>query len=308
VTAPDTGSATPTTDPVPTRDAPARRRAGVGPLARIFLLVSALALVAIAAMSVGSEDGPTGVSPDGAEPAGDGPAASDATPSEGAPSPTTDPTEPEADPTEPEADPTEPEADDGTEAGSGLHAELFATRDASDPRAVGDVDAPVVMIEWGDFLCGYCARFALETEPELIERYVDTGVLRIEWRDLPLQGDGAWISALGGRAAAEQDAFWAFHGHLYADALADRSVRFTRDGLLEVADGLGLDVAAFEATLDDPDVAEHVAAEARQAQQLGISGTPAFLINDQPVMGAQPLQVFAGIIESAAAERGVTVP
>ena len=294
MTAPDTGTATPTTDLDPTRDAPAQRPAGMRPLARIFLLVSALALVAIAAMSVGSDDGSTGVGTDGAEPAGDGPAAPDATTSEGAPSATTDP--------------TEPQADDGAEAESGLHADLFATRDASDPRAVGDVDAPVVMIEWGDFLCGYCARFARETEPELIRRYVDTGVLRIEWRDLPLQGDEAWISALGGRAAAEQDAFWAFHEHLYADALADRSVRFTRDGLLEVADGLGLDVAAFEATLDEPDVAEHVAAEARQAQQLGISGTPAFLINDQPVMGAQPLQVFAEIIESAAADRGITVP
>jgi hypothetical protein len=189
-----------------------------------------------------------------------------------------------------------------------LHAERFADRLADDPRALGDVDAPVVMIEWGDFLCGFCARFARETEPELIRRYVDTGILRIEWRDLPLQGDAAWVAAVGGRAAAEQEAFWAYHELLYADAAADRRARLTREGMREVAVELDLDPAAFEAVFDDAEVVAQVRAERQEADELGISGTPAFLIDDQPVMGAQSLETFVRVIESAAATHGIEVP
>ncbi len=189
-----------------------------------------------------------------------------------------------------------------------LHAEYFADRDPGDPRALGDPDAPIVMIEWGDFLCGFCARYARETAPELIERYVDTGVLRIEWRDLPLQGDDAWTAALAGRAAADQDAFWDLHEILYADQPADRPVRLTRAGLREVAADLDLDIVEFESSLDDPDNATSVATERQTAQALGIQGTPAFLIHEQPVMGAQPLQVFVDVIEAAAADLGVDLP
>lgn len=189
-----------------------------------------------------------------------------------------------------------------------LHAEYFAEREPDDPRALGDPDAPIVMIEWGDFLCGFCARYARETEPELIERYVDTGLLRIEWRDLPLQGEDAWTAALAGRAAAEQDAFWDLHEVLYAESPTERSPHLTREGLRAIADDLGLDVAAFEAALDDPEIASSVAGERQAAQALGIQGTPAFLVHGQPIVGAQPLQVFSDVIEAAATDLGIAVP
>jgi protein-disulfide isomerase len=264
-------------------------------LVRMLLLVAAVALVAMAAMSVG---GGTSPGEGGAEPGTETAGGSDQ---------------------------VAPQTQDGQDAPGGaaagqtapsvngddlpeLHAERFAERLPDDPRALGDVDAPVVMIEWGDFLCGYCARFARETEPELIRRYVDTGILRIEWRDLPLQGDAAWIAAVGGRAAADQGAFWAYHERLYADAPADRQVQLTRDGMRELANDLGLDAERFDATFDDAEVVAHVGTEHEQAQRLGIGGTPAFLIDDQPVMGAQSLETFVRVIESAAATRGVELP
>jgi len=211
------------------------------------------------------------------------------------------PEEPSANPERDDDTPEPPQAPE-------FHAEYFANRDPDDPRALGDADAPIVMIEWGDFLCGFCARYARETEPELIERYVDTGMLRIEWRDLPLQGDDAWTAALAGRAAAEQDAFWDLHEVLYAEQPAERRLQLTPEGLREVAGDLGLDVAAFEAALDDAANADSVAAERQTAQALGIRGTPAFLIHEQPLMGAQPLQVFIDVIEAAASDLGVAAP
>ena len=186
--------------------------------------------------------------------------------------------------------------------------EALATRDPDDPRALGDVDAPVVMIEWADFLCPFCGVFARDTEPVLIERYVDTGILRIEWRDLPFQGEEAFLAAVGGQAAAEQDAFWEFHELLFEADLRRADGRMGRDFLLAVAADLDLDVAAFEADLDDPALAERVEGDAVLGQSLGITGTPAFIIGGYPLVGAQPLEVFVNVVENAAIEAGAELP
>ena len=187
-------------------------------------------------------------------------------------------------------------------------ADRLAERRPDDPRALGDVDAPVVMIEWGDFLCGFCARFALEVEPHLIADYVETGILRIEWRDLPFQGDDAWRAALVGRAAAEQEAFWELHERLYTlgPGVVRRSLG--EEDLRTLARALELDVERFLADVDDPELLAQVRTEAEQGRALGISGTPAFLIGDRPIVGAQSRTVFSDAIEQAAADPGVTVP
>lgn len=263
----------------PTPDAPhPGHRRGPSSLTRILVLVAAAALVALAATSAILADG----DPEPAAPAG-------------------------GDELDGGEDPGDVEAA-GEDQPTELHAELFADRRADDPRALGDPDAPVVMIEWGDFQCGFCGRYARETEPELIRRYVETGVLRIEWRDLPMQGDGAWIAAMAGRAAAEQDAFWQLHERFYAEGTASSDVALTPEGLEAVARELDLDVTAFLDDVSDPANQQSISEEAQVAQALGITGTPAFLVDTQPIIGAQPLEVFVDVIESAARAHGVALP
>ena len=184
----------------------------------------------------------------------------------------------------------------------------LATREPDDPRALGDADAPVVMVEWADFLCPFCGVFARDTEPELIARYVDTGLLRIEWRDLPFQGEQAMLAAIGGQAAAEQDAFWAYHEALFAEDLRRAENRVDTGFLLDVAAELDLDVDRFAADLDDPEFTERVRGEAVVAQQLGISGTPAFIVGGYPLVGAQPIESFVQVIEAAAQDAGAELP
>lgn len=258
----------------------------------VLLVVAALA---VAAMAGGSSDG-------------DDPGA---VTTEATADPTADPVDDIAEDLAVEPDPGQQEAVEAEqrsqeEARAQLAA--LATRDADDPRALGDVDAPVVMVEWADFLCPFCGVFARDTEPELIERYVDTGILRIEWRDLPFQGEEAELAAVGGQAAAEQDAFWAYHEALFAADLRRSDGRMSRAFLLEVAAELDLDVDAFDAALDDPALAERVQGEAVLAQSLGITGTPAFIVGGYPLVGAQPLETFVNVIENAAIEAGAPLP
>ena len=70
--------------------------------------------------------------------------------------------------------------------------------------ALGKPDAPVVMINYAELRCPFCAKFSRDIEPELIKRYVDAGVLRLEWRDFPIFGEESLEAAKAGRAAAAQ--------------------------------------------------------------------------------------------------------
>ena len=178
-------------------------------------------------------------------------------------------------------------------------------RDADDPLAVGDVDAPVVMIEYADYRCPYCARFALETLPEL-QDLVDEGTLRIEFRDFVIFGEESHAVAVAVRAAAEQGAE---HGLAYQEAAFARSTTgeatLTQDDLVAMAEEVGVpDVDAFTASLDDPELAAVVDADTAEARSLGLSSTPTFLINTAVVQGAETAEHFRGVVAEQLEQAG----
>ena len=177
-------------------------------------------------------------------------------------------------------------------------------READDPMALGEVDAPVVMLAYSEFQCPFCGKFARDTEPTLIDKYVEDGTLRIEWRDFPYLGPESTTAAQGGRAAAEQDSFWEFHDEMYANQLPPNSGNLDEEYLADIADELGLDVDQFRADMKSKATDQGIARDFSEGQAIGVTGTPAFVINGVPVIGAQPTEVFEQTIEQAAAEAG----
>ncbi|AKT50455.1 DsbA family protein [Arsenicicoccus sp. oral taxon 190] len=177
-----------------------------------------------------------------------------------------------------------------------------ARRQPGDPMALGRVDAPVVMVEYADYACPFCAKFAVETQPELVRRYVDRGVLRIEWHDLVIFGEKSQRAAQAARAAAQQGRFWQFHDALFRASPTSGHPDLTDDRLLGFAREAGVpDLPRYQRDLASGAVAEAVSAETQVAQQLGASSTPVFVINGTPVVGAQPLEAFVQVIDRAAA-------
>lgn len=175
------------------------------------------------------------------------------------------------------------------------------TTSPADPMALGDPDAPVVMVSYSEFQCPFCGRYARETEPELIERYVDTGVLRIEWRDFPYLGEESVIAATAARAASAQGEFWSFHDRLFADQPQPNSGRLTTAFLEGIATEIGLDLERFRSDMNSVETMSAIDADFDEALSVGVNGTPAFMINGEPVFGAQPTSVFVDVIERAAA-------
>ena len=141
-------------------------------------------------------------------------------------------------------------------------------------------------------------------EPELIEKYVDNGTLRFEWRDFAYLGQESKTAAQAARAAQEQGKFWEYHDLLYQNQGSINGGTYSDDKLVGLARQLGLDIESFESGLASGRFEEVVQEDLREAQELGIQGTPSFTINEQRLVGPQPLEAFEQVIEEELQKAG----
>lgn len=188
----------------------------------------------------------------------------------------------------------------GPAAAGGQEESPFASlarRTPGDPLALGAPDAPVVVIEYADFQCPFCGKHARETTPRLIRDYVDQGLVRIEWRDLPYLGEESRAAATAARAAAAQGRFWEFHDALYASQRRVNSGALNDAALRDIATRIGLDLTRFDADRASPGIREAIDRDQREATSMGLTGTPAFSIGDTLIIGAQPYEAFKQAID-----------
>lgn len=137
-----------------------------------------------------------------------------------------------------------------------------------------------------------------------MERYVENGTLRYEWRDFAYLGQESVNAALAARAAQEQGRFWEYHDVLYENQGSVNSGAFSDEALVGFAEEVGLDTEQFEAALTSGRYESVVQSDLREAQNAGIQGTPSFTINGQRLVGPQPLEVFEQVIEAELAKAG----
>ncbi|NNC39203.1 MAG: thioredoxin domain-containing protein [Acidimicrobiia bacterium] len=173
---------------------------------------------------------------------------------------------------------------------------------------LGDPDAPVSLIEFSDYLCPFCSRHALQTNPLLIEQYAASGQVRFVFRDFPLAE--LHPTAPSGHAAAlcitEQGAalFWAMHDRLFARQSEWSSLSDNRDYLAGIAQEVGADLDAYQTCMDSGRPVPIIDQRVAQGRELGFGGTPSFQIVDNrteevfEVVGAQPVETFVAAIES----------
>lgn len=168
-----------------------------------------------------------------------------------------------------------------------------------DPLAMGPVSAPVVVAEWGDFQCPFCRAFTLDTEPALVDQYVHSGQVRLEWHDLAYLGPESLLAARAARAAGRQAQFWQFHDALYRTQAGENSGALNEASLTGMARSLGLDLQRFARDSADPAIATQVEDDQRDGARLGITRVPSFLINGNFIFGPQPVAIFRQAIDDA---------
>lgn len=175
-------------------------------------------------------------------------------------------------------------------------------RDPDDPLTDGPVDAPIVMVVYSDYQCPFCAGWSHETLPVMRE-YAETGDLRIEWRDLNIiTPEASERAAIATYAAGLQGDFWEYHEALYPEGETLPESELSEDGLIDIAVELGLDEDRFVEDMSSDETRAEITRNAQEGLMAGAASTPAFIIDGQPVVGAQPTGVFVELIEDALAD------
>jgi protein-disulfide isomerase len=145
---------------------------------------------------------------------------------------------------------------------------------APDPRSLGADTAPVAVVEYSDYQCPYCQRFHAAVLPRLKSEYIDTGKVKLFFRDLPLtMHPQAMPAAVAARCAAQQGKFWPMNEALFAQQSELGPALYTR-----LAGSLALNGERFKQCLDDPETQQRVRRDAREAAGYEVSATPSFLL------------------------------
>lgn len=173
-----------------------------------------------------------------------------------------------------------------------------------DARVRGQTNAPVTLIEYSDFTCGYCLKFFKETWPRIQARYVDTGKVRFLYRDYPRADQGPGLeAAVAARCAGAQGKYWPMHDRLFAEGgRLDKSV------FLRHAAAIGLDRSAFDQCLRSGKYNKAIFEDRQEANRWGFHGTPGFILMqtaNEPteqdpaiaIPGAFPFEMFAEEID-----------
>lgn len=205
----------------------------------------------------------------------------------------------------------EPEA--GADEGATTRAEAAAAGETPGARAAqerrpvdvaglghdsGDPGAPIRVVEFSDFGCGYCRRFHVETYPTLHEEYVETGLVR--WKYVPFvlgRFPHGEVAATAGECAIEQGRFAPLRDRLFHDQRAWSRTNEPREVLIRLAAEEGLDGARFRTCIEENRPEERVRENVRAGRTLGVRGTPTFFIDGHPLQGAQPARVFRQIFD-----------
>ena len=184
--------------------------------------------------------------------------------------------------------------------------EIFQVSLDDDP-VKGDPDAPITIIEFSDFQCPFCSRFFTQTLPAIQENYIDTGIVKLVYRDFPIDSlhPNARPAHIAAECADEQGKFWEYH-----DVLFENQGQWNRlsssdlnSQLNQYATSMGLNSESFDSCLSSQSMADEVNADYLQASQYGATGTPTFFIGNEKngfikLVGAQPFTAFQSAIDN----------
>ena len=170
-----------------------------------------------------------------------------------------------------------------------------------DDPMLGSPDAKVLMIEFGDYQCPSCRMFWKDVEPRIRKEYIDTGKVKLVFRDFPIVQihPEALLAAMAVDCAGEQKKYWEYHDKVFREQYnkGDDLVRFKAVDLKKWAKDIKLDPAGFDQCLDSEKYRNEVLKDKADGDAVSVQGTPTFFINGHVIGGAQPYPAFKALID-----------
>lgn len=168
---------------------------------------------------------------------------------------------------------------------------------------LGDPNAPITLVEFGDYQCHYCNVFFQSIEKDILKNYVDTGKVKIIFKDYNIIGEDSVIASQGAHCANDQGLFWEYHDILYSNWTGENNGWASPENLAIFAQQIGLNMNKWSECMKKGSHSQIILKSNDDAMALELTGTPAFfIINSEgkvtKLFGAQPFEVFKKIFDN----------
>jgi len=161
---------------------------------------------------------------------------------------------------------------------------------------LGNPDAKITIVEFGDYQCTFCYKFHDETMKKIDQAYIKAENVNFVYRDFPLNGPQSILASEASYCAQKQNKFWEYHNTLYDNWGGENTGWITKNVLIGFANDIKLDLDSFSQCLENSEFKQKVLDNEQFAREIGIDATPSFLIfNDSElyrIIGAQPFDRF----------------
>ena len=170
----------------------------------------------------------------------------------------------------------------------------------------GNPNAPLTIVEFSDFQCPFCSRFYHDTLSQIDQNYIQTGKVKLVYRDMPLENlhANAFAAHVAAECANKQGKFWNYHDILFEKQIEWKSLSpiDVKSKFIEYSQSLSMSKSSFESCLNNPSISDEIRKDMSDASQYGVSGTPTFFIGNEKLgftmlVGAQPYPAFQATID-----------
>ena len=166
----------------------------------------------------------------------------------------------------------------------------------------GDPNAPITLVEFGDYQCHYCNVFFETIEGDIITNYVETGKVKIIFKDYNIIGSDSVNASHGAHCAKDQGMFWEYHDILFSNWTGENNGWASPENLILFAEKINLDMDKWVKCMDEKPHSKTILTSNEDAKKLQLTGTPAFFVisSDGQVsklFGAQPFEIFERVFD-----------
>ncbi len=191
---------------------------------------------------------------------------------------------------------------EGNSPKPGVVGDSMALFTANGSPYLGSDDAPITLVEFGDYQCFFCNKFFHDTEVSILKNYVETGKVKIIFKDFTIIGPDSIGAAHAAHCAQDQGKFWEYHDELYNNWAGENNGWASSENLVTFSQNIGLIEEEFIQCMTDEKYQQLVSSSSADARNLGITGTPAFFVIGPDnqitrISGAQPYDVFHNIFQ-----------
>ena len=169
------------------------------------------------------------------------------------------------------------------------------------PPIIGDKNAKITILEFGDYQCTFCYKFHQQTLDDIKKSYIDTGKVNYTYKDFPLNGLDSVLASEASLCADEQGKYWDYHNTLFNNWGGEKTGWITGNSLLDFAEQNNLNMQDFTECVNSHKYNQRVIENQNFAKSVGINATPSFFIFDNEklirIIGAQPIEKFDDAIE-----------